>query len=103
MLIEKYTSNWIKDFADLKHKIENVLHGLEYGIEHIGSTSIPNLDSKPIIDIDIIYSNQADFEQIKSALEKIGYYHNGNQGNELPRGRASRYRVTQKTTVTDFC
>ena len=23
--------------------------------------------------------------------------------NELPRGRASRYRVTQKTTVTDFC
>lgn len=80
MLIEKYTSNWIKDFADLKHKIENVLHGLEYGIEHIGSTSIPNLDSKPIIDIDIIYSNQADFEQIKSALEKIGYYHNGNQG-----------------------
>ena len=23
--------------------------------------------------------------------------------NELPRGRASRYRVTQKTTVADFC
>jgi GrpB-like predicted nucleotidyltransferase (UPF0157 family) len=55
MLIEHYTSNWIKDFADLKREIENGLHGLEYTIEHVGSTSVPNLDSKPIIDIDIIY------------------------------------------------
>ena len=54
MLIEKYTSNWIKNFADLKREIENGLNGLEYGIEHVGSTSIPNLNSKQIIDIDII-------------------------------------------------
>ena len=40
------------------------------------------MDSKPIIDIDIIYSKQSDFEKIKFGLEKIGYYHNGNQGIE---------------------
>ena len=40
------------------------------------------MDSKPIIDIDIIYSTQQDFEKIKFELEKIGYYHNGNQGIE---------------------
>lgn len=66
MLIEKYTSNWINDFADLKREIKNGLQGLEFNIEHVGSTSVPNLASKPIIDIDIIYSNQADFEKIKS-------------------------------------
>jgi GrpB-like predicted nucleotidyltransferase (UPF0157 family) len=49
-------------------------------IVHVGSTAVPNLDSKPIIDIDIIYFNPTDFEKIKSGLEKIGYYHNGNQG-----------------------
>jgi GrpB-like predicted nucleotidyltransferase (UPF0157 family) len=51
-------------------------------IEHVGSTAVPNLDSKPIIDIDIIYFNPTDFEKIKLGLEKIGYYHNGNQGIE---------------------
>jgi GrpB-like predicted nucleotidyltransferase (UPF0157 family) len=82
MLIEKYTSNWINDFKDLKREIENGLPELDYTIEHVGSTSVPNLDSKPIIDIDIIYSNQLDFERIKSGLLEIGYYHNGNQGIE---------------------
>lgn len=82
MLIEKYTSDWVKDFADLKRKIERGLSGLEYRIEHIGSTSVPNLDSKSIIDIDIIYENESDFKKIKSELIKLGYYHNGNQGIE---------------------
>ncbi len=62
MLIEKYTSNWIKDFENLKREIENGLHGLDFTIEHVGSTAVPNLDSKPIIDIDIIYTKQSDFE-----------------------------------------
>lgn len=79
MLIKRYTSDWVKDFEKLKCEIKNGLHGLTYTIEHIGSTSVRNLDSKPIIDIDIIYSNQLDFEKIKLGLQKIGYYHNGNQ------------------------
>lgn len=80
MVLEKYSSNWINDFTDIKREIVNALNGLTYTIEHVGSTSVPNLDSKPIIDIDIIYSKQLYFEKIKLGLEKIGYYHNGNQG-----------------------
>jgi GrpB-like predicted nucleotidyltransferase (UPF0157 family) len=82
MLIESYNTNWIKNFKDIKFEIDYALTGLAYSIEHIGSTSVPNLDSKPIIDIDIIYSNQIDFDKIKLRLERIGYYHNGNQGIE---------------------
>jgi GrpB-like predicted nucleotidyltransferase (UPF0157 family) len=82
MLVEKYTPAWIKNFADLKREIESGLYGLALHIEHVGSTSVPNLDSKSIIDIDIVYANRADFQKIKSGLEKIGYYHNGNQGIE---------------------
>ncbi|MBO0929586.1 GrpB family protein [Fibrella aquatilis] len=80
MLLKTYTSNWIKDFTDIKLEIESGLHGLDFTIEHVGSTAVPHLDSKPIIDIDIIYSKNLDFVKIKSGLEKIGYYHNGNQG-----------------------
>jgi len=82
MLIKKYTSDWIKNFEDLKLEIGKGLNGLEYRIEHVGSTSVPKLDSKDIIDIDIIYKNKSEFEKIKSQLIKIGYYHNGNQGIE---------------------
>lgn len=80
MLIEIYNTNWIKNFAEINFEIKNALTGLTYSIEHVGSTSVPNLDSKPIIDIDIIYFNDIDFEKIKCGLERIGYYHNGNQG-----------------------
>ena len=82
MLIKKYTSNWTTNFAHLKREIEKGLNGLQYSIEHVGSTAVPNLDSKSIIDIDIIYENESDFEKIKSGLIKLGYYHNGNQGIE---------------------
>jgi GrpB-like predicted nucleotidyltransferase (UPF0157 family) len=82
MLIEKYTPDWVTQFNDIKSQLEPILSGLECSIEHVGSTSVPNLDSKPIIDIDIVYQTKADFEKIKQGLEKIGYYHNGNQGLE---------------------
>jgi GrpB-like predicted nucleotidyltransferase (UPF0157 family) len=82
MLLKKYSSKWVIDFINIKREIDNALVGFEYSIEHVGSTAVPHLDAKPIIDIDIIYSNQMVFEKIKLGLEKIGYYHNGNQGIE---------------------
>ena len=83
MLIEKYSSDWIKNFEDLKLEIDNGLKGLKYRIEHVGSTSVPKLASKPIIDIDIIYESESEFKKIKSGLISIGYYHNGDQGIEM--------------------
>jgi GrpB-like predicted nucleotidyltransferase (UPF0157 family) len=82
MILQKYSPNWVKEFTEIKSEIENVLGRFAYSIEHVGSTSVPNLDSKPIIDIDIVYFNPNDFEKIKMGLEKTGYYHNGNQGIE---------------------
>ena len=82
MLIKKYTSKWINDFADIKREIDKGLNGLDYVIEHVGSTAVPNLDSKPIIDIDIIYDTASEFQKITSGLITLGYYHNGNQGIE---------------------
>ena len=82
MLIEKYTADWVENFTDLKRELDKGLSELEYWIEHIGSTSVPNLDSKPIIDIDIVYEKESEFEKIKTELIKIGYSHHGNQGIE---------------------
>ena len=82
MILEKYSPVWVNDFTNIKREIDHILATLTYAVEHVGSTSVPNLDAKPIIDIDIVYFNELDFEKIKLGLEKIGYYHNGNQGIE---------------------
>ena len=80
MLIQKYTIQWVQDFESLKAEIQKGLPETDYRIEHVGSTAVPGLDAKAIIDIDIIYSGQRDFDKIKSGLIRMGYYHNGNQG-----------------------
>ncbi|WP_291725664.1 GrpB family protein [Bernardetia sp.] len=83
MLIQKYNPNWIFDFEKIKQKLETVLPK-NTKVEHIGSTAVPNLAAKDIIDIDIVYFDEADttFQKVKEDLVKRGYYHNGNQGIE---------------------
>lgn len=82
MLIEKYNPDWIQQFENIKQAISNALEAVTCTIEHVGSTAVPELDAKPIIDLDIIYTNEEEFLSIKTALEQIGYFHNGNQGIE---------------------
>lgn len=83
MLIVPYSSDWIDDFNQIKALLDKALTGLDCQIEHVGSTSVPGLAAKAIIDIDIVYSGDAHFERIKSALSGIDYYHNGDQGIPL--------------------
>lgn len=82
MLLKEYKTYWIQNFADIKFELDSALINLDYRIEHVGSTSVPDLASKPIIDIDIIHQNDFEFDEIKNRLLKIGYYYNGNQGIE---------------------
>lgn len=81
MLILQYQNHWKKDFEQIKSVLLEQLDSFQVEIEHVGSTSVPGLAAKPIIDIDIIYQKN-DFEDIRKQLEKLGYYHNGNQGVE---------------------
>jgi GrpB-like predicted nucleotidyltransferase (UPF0157 family) len=82
MLLSPYQFSWPNDFLKLKEIFISNIHTQDVIIEHVGSTSIENLSAKPIIDIDIAYEHNSTFYQIKADLEKIGYYHNGNQGIE---------------------
>jgi GrpB-like predicted nucleotidyltransferase (UPF0157 family) len=80
MLLQKYTPDWIMQFTFIKQEIETALLGVAYTIEHVGSTAVPNLDAKPIIDIDVVYEDPSNFGKLKNGLVNLGYYHNGNQG-----------------------
>jgi GrpB-like predicted nucleotidyltransferase (UPF0157 family) len=82
MLLKKYDPQWKIDFHKIKQELQQSLKGIEIKIEHVGSTSVMDLAAKPIIDIDIIYYQIAKFVDVKKRLEKLGYFHNGNQGIE---------------------
>jgi len=79
MVIEEYNINWKNQFLQIKNILENNLSVYNV-IEHIGSTSSIGMWAKPIIDIIIVIENLNSFDQIKIDLEKIGYFHNGDQG-----------------------
>ncbi len=80
MLIIAYHTAWVTQFDQIREKLLDKLSGLSIRIEHIGSTAVPGLAAKPIIDIDIVYQTTADFEPLQNGLVSLGYYHNGDQG-----------------------
>jgi GrpB-like predicted nucleotidyltransferase (UPF0157 family) len=50
------------------------------GIEHIGSTAVPGLAAKPIIDMDVLLVSAADLPLAIARLASVGYQHVGELG-----------------------
>jgi GrpB-like predicted nucleotidyltransferase (UPF0157 family) len=58
--IVDYDPRWPSQFAALRDDIGQVLGPLTQQIEHVGSTAVPGLAAKPIIDIDVVISSKGD-------------------------------------------
>lgn len=68
-----YDEQWPVQFEVLRERYEIALDGVPMvSIEHVGSTSVPGLAAKPIIDIDIVVPEEA-VDAGVSALVAIGY------------------------------
>ena len=80
IIVEPYNSGWKNEFEKIKTELDTVLGELALSIEHVGSTSVHGLSAKPIIDIDVIINDRSELGKVISALETIGYYHQGNKG-----------------------
>jgi len=78
-LIEPYNPEWKTGFDNLKLALEQELQGFDCSIQHVGSTAIPGLCAKPILDMDIIISNKELLNDISRALESLGYISKGEQ------------------------
>ena len=79
VIVERYNKDWPVWFEDLRSFIKSILGSLVIRIEHVGSTSIPGMVSKPIIDLDVVILWQ-DFEDVKRLLVNVGYEHEGDLG-----------------------
>ncbi len=82
IIVRDYDPLWAEDFQRLKRYLDNVLAGLDYRIEHVGSTSVPGLAAKPVIDMDILVRSAGELKKVIPALEKAGYEYRGDLGLE---------------------
>ncbi len=73
VVLVDYDPAWPSLFVRESERINSVLGRKALAIEHVGSTSVPGLAAKPIIDILLVVANSADETSYATALEKAGY------------------------------
>jgi len=80
IIVQPYDEMWKQDFISISNEIRDALGELALRIEHVGSTSVPGLSAKPVIDIDVVIRDDSMLEEVVSRLAKIGYQHEGSLG-----------------------
>jgi GrpB-like predicted nucleotidyltransferase (UPF0157 family) len=69
----EWTPAWAERFEQERDRIRGALGARALGIEHIGSTAVPGLAAKPIVDILLIVPDVEDEAAYLPALEQAGY------------------------------
>ena len=75
-----YNPEWKTLFENEKQLLESIFKPAEVEIHHIGSTSVPGLSAKPIIDIMLAADSLEQVEKATPAIEAAGYEAKGENG-----------------------
>ena len=76
-VVVPYDPNWPVLFHEECRRITSVVGHIAAGVHHLGSTSIPGMPAKPILDIAVLLRNFEDGERCIAPLKNIGYLHVG--------------------------
>ena len=79
--IDDYDPSWRGLGVEARDEIRSACEGLTEHVEHVGSTSVPNLAAKPVLDIAVGTTRDDSFEPIKEAIGAVGYNYRGFQPN----------------------
>lgn len=85
--IVAYDPRWPQRFEEERQSIERVLGGYTVAIEHVGSTAVPGLAAKPIIDILVGIRRLDDARFCIAPLASIGYEYVPEYEKEVPDRR----------------
>lgn len=93
---------WPLEFAVLGRALRDALGDVAVRIDHIGSTSVPGLAAKPVIDVQISVRSFEPLEVFKTPLERIGLLYRANNTEltkryfrEAPGNRRSHVHVRE--------
>ncbi|MGH8189084.1 MAG: GrpB family protein [Steroidobacteraceae bacterium] len=77
-----YDVAWPAAFTQLSGRIWKAVEDVALSIEHVGSTAVPGLAAKPVIDMDIVVRSTSATPTVIERLAALGYVHRGNLGIE---------------------
>ena len=80
VVVVEYDEAWPALFEELATPVRAALADLRAEVEHVGSTAVPGLAAKPIVDIDVVVSSPADVAAAIERLRALGYVHQGDKG-----------------------
>lgn len=93
-----HNPGWKNLFEKEKERLNRGLKDLIVDIEHIGSTAIPGIAAKPIIDMAIGVRSIKEAKKLKKPLQKLGYTFRSNASSRLklfftkgPEARRTHY------------
>ncbi|STO06886.1 MULTISPECIES: GrpB family protein [Exiguobacterium] len=80
-----YDPTWVARFEEEAGRLSRLFEGTVLAIHHIGSTSVPGLEAKPIIDIMPVVRAIEQVDELSGHMEALGYRSFGEHG--IPRRR----------------
>jgi GrpB-like predicted nucleotidyltransferase (UPF0157 family) len=78
VLVVPYEDEWPRLFQELAAQMRAALGEVALRIDHIGSTSVPGLAAKPVIDVQISVAALEPVETFREPLERLGYVFRAN-------------------------
>lgn len=86
-IIVEYRSAWPTQFAQVAAELRSVFASEPVGIEHIGSTSVPGLCAKPVLDILVGVASLKAIEPLIPEMTRSGYTYRSEYEGEIPERR----------------
>jgi GrpB-like predicted nucleotidyltransferase (UPF0157 family)/8-oxo-dGTP pyrophosphatase MutT (NUDIX family) len=84
--LSEHDPGWATRFAEEAERLRRAVGARAVAIEHVGSTSVPGLVAKPVIDVAIAVADERAADDCVAPLEALGYEYRGLHGDD-PRRR----------------
>lgn len=85
VVVIEYRSEWPQMFSDIGTRLRRELGDAALRIDHIGSTAVPGLDAKPIIDIQVSVPSFEPLDAYRVPLERAGFVHRADNTERTKR------------------
>jgi GrpB-like predicted nucleotidyltransferase (UPF0157 family) len=108
VVIVEYDPAWPSEFVRLRNRAKAALGDVAVAIEHVGSTAVPGLPAKDLIDMVVVVESDDDVNEAIARLQAIGYRARGNLGVEgreafwWPEGEKRHHLYVSPTTSAEL-
>ena len=91
LVMFEYDPKWPRMFKEEASQLASIWGNQSIAIHHIGSTSVPGLRAKPIIDILVIIKNNSLIEKYDDEMIELGYRPRGECLDAIVPGTPGRF------------